>query len=800
MKKITIIITAIILALLTAAVMPAQVFADALPEYISEVKIGMGKEKEDAEAALKGYKILSDDKGNPVDLNDNAGGGWGSKGDKVVYLGYKTTTDKNEAITDLALMNMKGGYSVQEYDALLESNIKSQIIPLVDSFITTIKEYRENLAGGIALNRHRAQYVRLALNKFTDDDCGGAALGELLMNETKYEMGLKAYNALSAEEKEKTDILKESDKAYAKLSDAEKKKHADIVTILAQSNGESTIAIENLLVRASDTEEDSWIERISDMSYNSLVKAYAGMMSMLPTEAENELDRLYEDDAKRLLVKIKDFQDEIKSQDKAAETVEKLSNAEIEALTERIESFKSDSADMDDYIDLANAYTEYTSKQIKFVDSASTVAVCEYLKACEYGDGTLLDFFSRDFDDLTELYPVVAALSDGQRAGLDFVSLKDLVLMAEIDKDAFDKSALDKIDSESLYKGVDRAVFQKGGVALTSDALRKKAALKEEIPDSFTLGAGPAVLYVFAGVSLVGFVGSAVLKGITSKALRAASKQVTEEHKFIVSNFGRYINNETLQWEAELNNFTRPTKRAYDLLIPKSAQYKESERVLMGKSAFCNKILISFTVAMVLLTALATFLTYREMVAYYKVEFTPIPHYIIDEKDIYAYDAYGNKTVFKNQAAYYKAVETNRTADDELFGMLGTCADMNGDIGRQWLALYAEKNEDKAPILAKSLLVKVDDKDIPAGYTTGIHMFGSGSAFNLNSEIYDWNKDAPSVMVYYKTDSSSAGASGSNFTAGNLAIAGGAGLALGALISGIAAAAVGRKKSGKAAA
>ncbi len=145
MKKITVIFTALLLALVIAGALPAYVFADSIPEYISEVKIGMGKKPEEAKSALDGFKILSDEKGNPVDLNQDAGGGLGSKGEKIVYLGYKTTTDPSEAITDLALMNMKGKYSVEEYDALMEYQMKSQIIPLVDNFLAAIDEYRANL-------------------------------------------------------------------------------------------------------------------------------------------------------------------------------------------------------------------------------------------------------------------------------------------------------------------------------------------------------------------------------------------------------------------------------------------------------------------------------------------------------------------------------------------------------------------------------------------------------------------------------------------------------------------------------
>ncbi len=61
------------------------------------------------------------------------------------------------------------------------------------------------------------------------------------------------------------------DEAYNALSDAEKAKHADIVTIVAQANGMATLTIENLLVRASDTEETTWIERLSETTYDDLL-------------------------------------------------------------------------------------------------------------------------------------------------------------------------------------------------------------------------------------------------------------------------------------------------------------------------------------------------------------------------------------------------------------------------------------------------------------------------------------------------------------------------------------------------
>ena len=122
---------------------------------------------------------------------------------------------------------------------------------------------------------------------------------------------------------------------------------------------------------------------------------------------------------------------------------------------------------------------------------------------------------------------------------------------------------------------------------------------------------------------------------------------------------------------------------------------------------------------------------------------------------------------------------------------------MNGDVGKQWLALYAQKSTAFQPILADSLLVKPGEAGLPAGYTTGIHMFGSSAAFNLNNELYDWNKDAPSVMIYFKTGSGASLAAeeaASNFSAGSLALSGIAGLGVGAVVTALAISGLNKRK------
>ena len=742
MKRISTIALIILLTLLTACLMPARVFADSLPEYISEVKVFYGDSKN---AEKEGFTVLKGDNGKPADLNEEAGGGWGSKGDKAVYLGYKTTTDRKEAVTDLALMNMKGGYDVAEYDALMETQMKAQIIPFVENFLAAIREYRENVNSPYASNSQRAQYIRDVLNKFKDDDCGGAGLGDLLLNETKYEMGDEAYNA---------------------LSDSEKKNHADILTIIAQSNGQATLLMENLITRAADANEETWLDRLSEISYDDLIDSVGGT----PTDAIRLLHQLYQDDAELILEQWKDFREQL---DSYGEAVEFLDNYDADAINAAIDAADEidENTPEQERTEILSAFDGAQNTMLEAARYAEIAMIHDTLDEIDYGDGTMLEFFSMSYedveDDITQIYPLVASLSDGQRAGLEFVSLRELFKIALTDGEGYTDAELDALPELSIYDGVDRAIYQKGGVALTSDALRSKvedAFDKEKKLSGWTIAG-----IVLAGSSLVALAISLKMTfGYYSKAV-----EQTFTHSCMVYD---------------------PTSPTMFKELTTTHTNVEYQQMYGAKNMTCAKISVGLGVAFVVLSAITVYLSYRDMQAYYKVEFTPVPHYMVDEKDIIGYNRKGEKIILKNQSAYYKAVECNRSADAEFYKMLDTCADMNGDVGKQWLALYAVKNEAMEPILASSLRVVVDSTTVPAGYSTGIHMFGSNAAFNLNSNLYDWNNSAKSVFVFFKTDSSVSNTAGSNFSGGTLALTGGAGLAVGALATAIGMTATKKKK------
>ena len=737
MKRIPTIIIAAVLAMLTATLMPVQVFADSIPEYISAVKVFM----DNCDSATEeGYTILcekdangnlkKDKKGNPipVDLNQGAGGGWGSKGDNAVYLGYKTTTDYKEAITDLALMNMKGGYDVAEYDALMDTYIKSQLIPFVENFIEAVKEYRINYASENPNNSGRANYVHDFLNKYTDDDCGGAALGDLLLNETKFEMGDEAYNALSNDEK---------------------KNHCDIVTLLAQSNGHVTLMLENLITRATDTNDTSWIERFADTTYDDIIDA----MDLTPTDAGREIAKLYDDDAQLILDKWDAFQSALVDYEAAQTRLDNYDAQEVADAYARFNALTEDSTQEE--IDAATeAFNAAQAKESQMLADSETITIRNYLADIDYSydgeDTTMLDFFCLEYEEITEnyewVYPLVASLSDGQRAGLEFVTLPEMIEMATTDPEDFDTEEIRGVNAVSAYDGVNRDIYRKGGVALTSDALRGKVTVD-------ALGSKSLSGCTIAMIVISSLVTAAFLFSVGVKVYNMARHA-----------YAGYV----------LNNMSARTRSlASDLHYTRITSFQNSK--------FMNGFVRGLGVAFVLISAATVLLAWNDMRNYYKVDFTPIPHYMVDEMDITGYNSKGEKIVIKNQSAYYTAAECNRKKSADYYDSVGICADMNGDVGRQWLALYYNKNEALEPILANSLKAVVDSKDIPAGYKTGVHMFGSDAAFNLNSGLYDWNQSAKSVFVYYKTDNTVPKTAGSNFSGGTLAVAGGAGLAIGAL-------------------
>ena len=100
-------------------------------------------------------------------------------------------------------------------------------------------------------------------------------------------------------------------------------------------------------------------------------------------------------------------------------------------------------------------------QETKAVELASAVTTADYLESIAYEDGTLLDFFMKSSTEIEKnisvLYPLIASLSEGQRAGLEFISLRELVMAGNRDNE-YDLDDLKDVPVVSVYKGVDRGI------------------------------------------------------------------------------------------------------------------------------------------------------------------------------------------------------------------------------------------------------------------------------------------------------------------------------------------------------
>ncbi len=791
MKKLLTIITSMLLCMTMLVLSPAQVAASAADsgkKYISEVKVGMGKTSDEASKELleEGYTILADDKGNYADLNEDAGTGNALKegpNEKIVYLGYKTTDDAGDAITDLAVMNMRGGYSYEDYEKLMQKQMDTQIKPFVDRFISTLSEYRDNLKKPQdSANYKRAEYYRTLLNKLTDDDTGGKPLGDLLMNETKYEMGDEAYNALSEEEK---------------------KNHCDILTLLMQGNGQAVMLMETELTKASDSSDNTWLDRFLETDLDDLTKSVKeDNPNLTPSEINQELDKKYYDSAKKIREKWSAFNDILLNYDNAVDVADEVAEEDTESKKEiKISENPTD----DEIVQVGSAMIKNQDNMVKGGMALEDIVAHDFLEATKYGKGTLLEFFEKDVSEfnsekkIRELYPIVDALSDGQLAGLDFLSIKDMIMMAITDENGFEKVDVSNIESASIYQDVNREIYEKGGVALTNKALREKASAQQASP-SFSLSKTGIVLWcctAAAGLAAAGSALGATKLGVLRQrdALQNAFNSIDNQMDDL-QNYKNTLERGSSEWSEAHQKFNELYKqrgeiatKLHEIEGTNKEAFDNASEQFAKRSNICKYLAAGFTVVMAIFAGISIYTTIEEMKEYYRVDFVPIPKYIVEEADITATNGKGEKVMIKNQTAYYTAVSCNRKdggskIEKQNHEILLDRADLNGDVGQQWLALYSVKYENGLPILADSLKFKQGKGGAPEGYTTGIHMFGEEAVQNLTDEKsgYSYNDPNEGTYVFFKRDTAKT-AAGSLFSGGSLALGGVIGLAVGGLLT-----------------
>ncbi|MBR0509866.1 MAG: hypothetical protein IJJ85_07080 [Clostridia bacterium] len=734
-------------------------------KYLKDVYIAYGETKAEAESWLRdnGWEPFAD-------LNEGKTSNAPGFANAVAVLGIKRTDDPSEAITDMAAMNMNGGYSFDDYEALVAQK-KTDITEFINTFVPALNEYRDNYYGrGSEGGKKRAQMAHDILNKFYDGDPNGEyavndtgkPLGDLLLNKTKTEIGDDAYNALSAEQKLNT---------------------ADLQQIILESSGPAVLIIEQALALATDTAETSWLDRLNGLSGQGLVERIA---EFAPEAAGQDLARSaalsllaahFEDYAKVLAAEWIDVHEDILWYETycAENALLPAAGEDDEAYAARLGSFFNDlqENDEDRYLSESNRFTRVSSYYDK---------IWEIEYAGDWGT-TLYDFFCPEeenayYGDKYEYFaPLAAVLSDGQRAALEFLSLStllklgmnsDSVMEAEFPSvDSMFKDAEDKtLDSISIYSGINRAIFRKG-VALTSKALQEKAMGNDPYGQIWDeRGIMDIVTYVLFGVGAVSFI-AGVANFLGSLIYVRTVFGYVRSFRHALNVINRYLKGKDTFAE-----------------IVTAAKFNVPGRWLMGIGGA--------------LMIIAAVLKGVQLHYYYNRTFSKIPVMIVDEADIVSYttDDAGRQVQNINfdQFAYYEVVKCNRqiigvnsdaqggVSDYKEWGC-GDAADINADVGKQWLAMYVNRSAAKGdPILADSLRLEKGTAAHPEGYSKWLHMFGAPNALKIDDEQYCYRSDKNGMYLYWQVDENAfedTGATATAFNAGYMALSGVGGLALG---------------------
>ncbi len=664
--------------------------------YIKDVVLSYGKTADEAKAWLteNGYEILD------YDLNEGADDTFSTA--RAVYLGYTTTDNAEEAITDMRLMNMKGGYSVQDYQMLLDEQ-KANIRTFLDDFIVAINEYRTNYAAG----QTRAVVAHDMLNVLYDDDTQ-QYMGDLLLNKVKEEY---------------------TDAEWSALSEEEQAKIADMTTIIMQANADAVTTIEQTIATATDTGDTLWIDRYDSAgSYDDMLDALMEEKNLTVNEAEKQLAAEYDEDAKIIAAQFENYK----------AYLEKYTDSDVsfETTEEELTAYQEAHADFD----LVNWFAAGTQYELISKLENDGVSLYELVTSGDY-DVKGADRYM--------LYPLVSCLTEGQRACLDFLPMYQIVALG-INNDASAKEGAENFLTDemkenlktSIYDGIDRSIFS-GDVALTNEALRLQAATgKNAVDTAWDHISGVSIaLYASFALSLATTIGAWVMNirmnniySMYSDSLFEASQSMAGVYKQVT--------------EIAAGGATDAETAAYNAAVIKGGGAISAGASAQRWAELFRYAGVAMTCISIVLIGLSLWSTYNDLKDYYNAEFTPIPMHMVDENE----NESGEKVY-----TYYDAVKCNRVEAGfvtDANRLLGDYGDINGDVGRQWVALYTTKDKAAGDPIKSVPVVQYKSSDIPKDSSNALSMFGENSAQNLTNEQlgYTYDDDMGGIYMFYNVD------------------------------------------------
>ena len=786
------------MAVIMGVLAPVRTFA-ADGKYVSDVMVYQAGSFEEAKAGLEGlgYEIVKD--GN---LNATLSTG--------VYLGYKTTDDPSEAVTDIAAMNMTGNYSYSDYEELMKKH-RNRIMNTIRGFETALAEFQTNFTNG----RPEAQMAYDSLNLFRDDD-SGALMGDLLLD----------YDFSQAAQEQLTDKFMQAS--------------SDIVMSIMQN-----------VAMASDPSENSMLERLSASGPGGVTERYMSVyISTAKAQEALEADlgaaeavlRIWWDTFYHYLLRV-EADDFVMNPDGLMEVRPDALSIESAVHPERIEGLEAEDKE---YLTSLSKLTTDSLKDKAMQD----VTLYMMLAELPYGEGSMLDLFKRPLAEVSQddLYSVVDAMSKGQRGQLEILGLRAILLGAgiELDKNAaesqqaVDENAAEKqnIEPVSIYQGVDRSVFTEG-VALTGSAVQHEQQSGDNWISELTgidmtdqeyqaamgivISSVAAVGTLAAGITASYVEGKLIARAQAAQSVARQARIAAEKEAWETVKNNYYAAQKayhdaasnakkTKDLEISIINRLNTTDKAKAEMI-RRAENSAEEYIRSQEEAFQNAMnelknaaspnaaagsgraaeeaigetgiraaKITKCVSFVLF-AIAMIVDIYFIYEFFSAEGPEeesIPHHMLAAIN----------TEYGEDYVYYAAVRDQN----------GNAADVNNheaDPSIGWLVLYAthEKTAGK-PVLVSNLRVLTGSHDVPED-SAFVHLFDQTGAINLTDSSYTGANDGVNgTYLLFSRDMNAF--AGSAFSVGLAAVCAAGGLILG--FAGGCATAVNRKKKKAAAA
>ena len=608
-------VTAVTVAIPVKKYVPIMASAATAEQFLSEVALVYKDSVEEAQEAIAGtdWKLFN------KDLNANADAVF----DDGVYLIYKTSTDVEDAITDLRVMDMYGGYSTTSYKQQLEAS-RSQYMQAIAELRVASEEFKTLYNAGDDM----AELAYRQMNYYQDMQTEGGT-------ETGMKMGDFFLN------------MPEDEKVVQVMMEGNTIVVSNLVSLLAV--GISGASGETLSTRIAEKYEIK--DTLSDIDYHKDASSLA----------------------------------------KSFDTI-KAKLVRFDALSEQY--------DLED--------DEMTEAEYDFLTNYATIA--ELMDTIEYGEQTLAEFIKGAWVT-KDLYPIVAAFTEGQKALVEMGQLETVLKYNSPSKPIEELTeAVEEMEAEmkdengdlkvfDVYAGVDREIF-KGDFAMTNAAERQQALTGEtwDLGDAASRSTGMTVGYIISGIVEVAMA-SIAIKGISLKvAIWSAAKALKTAT--------------SIKAVADASMAKAAAEKAAALFSAKWG----------GASIPFLVPAIAFGLILVGGYGIATWYNY------YNPDYLSVPRTLIDVKETDLGDKY---------VKYSAAKVLNAQYGQEV-------ADFNAYEGKEWIALYYTKDANAGNCLTPNFVYRENNATVAKRHQ-GVSMFGEDKAFNLNSHVY--NEDAVGIYL-----------------------------------------------------